>query len=492
MTSAALAAPLALQFVALYCRISSDPRKRGESVAAQEQWGRAYAARIWPGMPVRVFVDNDMSGADGGPRPGFIALLGAVGAGQVAHLWVVEQSRLTRGEVEWFELAAALDAAGVTELHTDREGIVRVRDDVAGIKAVINAGEVRKMKRRLNDRLDVLAAEGRPAGADMFGYRHALDGDGGKTLRQVPAEAEAIRWAAGAVLDGWSLANVAAELDGRGLRGVHGGQLNGDKVRKILTSPTIAGHRVHRGKVVGRGVWEPILEPETWDALRHRLGQRRTVARADGGVRVVSTTRERTGRRYVLTGGLAVCGVCDAAMIGTNKQLKSGKTRPYLICHPSKGGRSCTGILLEETEHYVAEQLFAELDNPAFRAALVADDHAARREDITAALAELERQREELAGEWATPGALTMAEWRAARQGLDAQESVLRAELAEVPPPAIGDKIDGAAEAWPDMTLDERRAFLRLFVARVTVNRAPRGARVFDGVARVKIEWRTV
>jgi len=50
-------------------------------------------------------------------------------------------------------VAARLDVAGITELHTNRDGVVPVRDEVAGIKAMLNAGEVRKLKRRVNDRL---------------------------------------------------------------------------------------------------------------------------------------------------------------------------------------------------------------------------------------------------------------------------------------------------------------------------------------------------
>jgi hypothetical protein len=34
-----------------------------------------------------------------------------------------------------FEFAADLDAAGLTQVHTNRDGIVRVGDEVAGIKA---------------------------------------------------------------------------------------------------------------------------------------------------------------------------------------------------------------------------------------------------------------------------------------------------------------------------------------------------------------------
>lgn len=493
---AAIAAPLALHFVALYLRISVDKSGRRESVVSQEKWGRAYAARVWPGVPVRVFSDNDMGAANGGPRPDFSALRAAIAAGSVRHLWTVEQSRLTRGEVEWFELAAELDAAGITELHTDRDGIVRVQDDVAGIKAVMNAGEVRRMKRRQADRLEELAAQGVPAGAHVFGYRHDHRPDGVRTLRQEPREADAIRWAASAVLDGWSLSNIAAELTERGHRGVHGGAMRPTSVRSILTAPTIAGRRIHHGRN-SRGNWESILDGETFDAVGRKLGGTRAVKRAGGGTYPVgpASVGMTTGRRYVLTGGLALCGVCDAPMVGTVKQMRRAGGRrvdlPYLVCHPSRGGRGCTGILLEATEADVADRLFAELESPAFRAALAADDHAERRARLTEALEALEHRREDLAALWAIPGELTMAEWTAARRGLGEQESALLAELADVPPPGVGDRVDGAREAWPEMTLDEKRTFLRLFVERVTIARAVPGTKAYDP-GRVKVELRDV
>jgi DNA invertase Pin-like site-specific DNA recombinase len=89
---------------------------------------------------------------------------------------------LERRTVEWFELAAELDAAGITELHTRRDGIVRIVDDVAGIKAVLNAGEVRRIKRRVNDKLAERAAQGRPHGGVPFGYRRRRLDNGRDTL----------------------------------------------------------------------------------------------------------------------------------------------------------------------------------------------------------------------------------------------------------------------------------------------------------------------
>jgi site-specific DNA recombinase len=528
---------------ALYCRISKDKAGRREGVEIQAQWGQDYAAAAWPAVPVVVYTDNDISAANGDHRPGFERLRDAISDGQVAHLWCVEQSRLERREAEWFTFAAELDAAGIREVHTNRDGIVQVGGVVAGIKAVINAAEVRRLKERINDRLDANAAAGQPAGSTPFGYRHAVKDDGTKTYAIVPAEAGAIRYAAGRVLAGWSLAAVTAELAAQGITGPHRvkvrdaagavvtdehgkpvtrpGILSAGSVRSMLTKPTIAGRRVHRGVDVGTGNWEPILDYDTWQACRAKLTGPRLVRRGDGGLYPVTVAHNgnTTGRKYTLTGGLAVCGVCGAPMIGTAKQHRvkvrdedgavvmnpdTGKpvTRvkrvsTYLQCmggpgpyvSREKGGQGgCTGIMLERTEQEVADRLFAELDKPEFLDLVAGDDHAERREAITAALEGIDGQRRELAQLWAD-GERTTDEWQTARNRLDEREKRLRAELADVPPPVGRISVAEAREAWPDMTLGERREFLRLCIDQVVISRARPGTAGFDP-DRITVHWR--
>jgi site-specific DNA recombinase len=503
--------------VAIYCRLSPRPDGRSEGVDVQERQGRAYSARAWPGLPIVVYADRLLSAADDTWRPEFEKLRQAVRDGEVAHVWAVEQSRLQRREVGWFELAAELAAAGIDEVHTGRDGIVRVADDIAGIKAVINAGEVRKMKKRVNDRLADNAAQGLAAGSLPFGFRHALDGKGGKTYEQVPGQAGAIRWAADRVLSGWSLASVAAALRAQGLDGGHRvkvkdadggavlgedgqpvtrpGRITASSVRSWLTSPTVAGKRVHRGVIVGDGKWPAILDEATWQACKAKLGASRTVVRSDGGTYPVGPAHSGfSGRKYVLTGGLIVCGVCGAPMVGSVKQLKGGAKRggrdvAYYLCHPSRGGRACTGIMLEATEEYVIGRLFAELDKPGFLDAIAEDAHAARRDEITVTLGAIEGKRAELAREWARPGGLTSGEWQEARAALGQSERELRAELDEKGPPPARVDIEQARRSWPDMTLGEQREFLRLFIEKVTISRATPGLQRFDP-DRITIGWR--
>jgi hypothetical protein len=145
---------------------------------------------------------------------------------------------------------------------------------------------------------------------------------------------------------------------------------------------------------------------------------------------------------------------------------------------------------MEPVERYVVEELFAELDRPEFLAALASDEHAVRRDELTRALLGIDGQRATLAQMWGA-GDMTTDEWQAARGGLDARESALRAELAAMPAtPAKLAGIDGAREAWPMMTLGERREFLRLFIDRIKIHRARPGNR-FDP-NRIEITWRKV
>ncbi len=169
MTPVAVAAAVV---VAIYCRISIDKSGRREGVEAQERWGREYAAEHWPGAMVRVFTDNNLSAARDDRRPGYEALRAAIRAGEITHVWTVEQSRLERRKAPWFELAAELIAAGIDEVHTRRDGLVRLDDIGSDVRAIVNAQYVADLKKKIRDKSAELAREGRPPGAIVFGYRH--------------------------------------------------------------------------------------------------------------------------------------------------------------------------------------------------------------------------------------------------------------------------------------------------------------------------------
>jgi site-specific DNA recombinase len=458
--------------VALYCRLSPRPDGAYEGVDRQEEWGRTYASGVWPGEPIEVFADSGISAANGDHRPGYAALRDAITRGEIAHVWCVEQSRLERQEIGWFVLAAELADAGISELHTNRDGIVRVGDDAAGIKAVLNAGEVRRLRRRVNDALDQIAAEGRPGGAHPYGYRNARNERGEAVLEVVPEQAEVIEWAAGRILAGWSLNAVAAELAARGVSTRHGGRWSHKNVRKMLVAPTVAGFRVHRGEVVRRGTWKPILDEVTW---------RQLVARLDN-------PKHHPARHYLLS-GLAECGRCGAKLSG--RLLHGhGRTTPTYWCSAQRGGCARLSIVAERVEEYVVSEFMTLLDGPNFHAIMASDDFEPRRTELAAELEAVEAQHVELAKRWAS-GEVPAVAWDAARADLDERKQRAQDELAAVPAPMVDIDPTTLRRAWKDMTLNEKRTALGILIERVVITPARPGARVVD-LGRISIEWRMV
>lgn len=477
--------------VALYCRLSPRPDGSYEGVDLQERWGREYAARTWPDVPIEVFADPGISAANDDHRPDYERFREWLTAGRIAHVWTVEQTRLERREVHWFLLAAELDAAGITELHTNREGIVRVRDAVAGIKAVLAADEIRKLKRRVNDRLAENAADGRPAGGIHFAHRRIVDEDGNKALEIIPERAAVVREAAERVLAGWGLISIAKDLAERGVRGARGGTLSRRSIKWMLTSPSVAGHRVYRERIVRRNCYPAVLDEATWQAVCAKLSQPRRVKRVDGKPDVVVNEKffGRSGaRKYLLTGGIAVCGPCRSPLAGTTRKIRKQDRVPYLECQRRLGGDGCVGIKMAPVDEFVVNELFTELDKPEFLDQLGADDYAARRDEIGEELTAAEGRRRKLAAAWAK-GDLTDGEWQTARQEINEYEQQLNTELAALPSPTVAVDIATVKAAWPDMTLEEQREFLMMFINHVAIVRGWGGGKGVN-TDRIKIEWR--
>jgi site-specific DNA recombinase len=83
-------------------------------------------------------------------------------------------------------------------------------------------------------------------------------------------------------------------------------------------------------------------------------------------------------------------------------------------------------------------------------------------------------------------------EWQAAREGIAEIEHELNDELTAMPPSMVNVDIATARQAWPDMTLEEQREFLGLYIDHVTIAKGGRGKKSDNGVntSRINIEWK--
>lgn len=498
----------AVRYVALYLRISVDKQGRREGVTRQEKWGRAYAAATWPGVPVRVFADNDVSAFDDdADRPGYDALREAIRRGEVAHIWSVEQTRLEANRRRWVELVADLDDAGLGEIHTNRDGIVRL-DEVADIKQILSYHERKRARGRLKDTLNDLADEGRPRGGGNFGYRPAVDADGRKTLRIQPDEAAMLRWAADAILAGWSTTNVCRQLNTfnwlravfgqRGVlplwagrkhrRGVVSSVWSHARLTKPLRSPATAGLRTHHGEIHRKAIWEPILDEVTWRRVVAQIAKPRTVTRRDGKTMSVGQ-RPKPARKFLLT-GFVFCDLCGHHLTGRNRSGQRTLSAIYFCVKDPDAGHGCSrrSINALPLDADIERRLLEHLQTPAFRAGLVDTGAQEQRDALVAQLQVLDEKRRALVQRW-SDGVLSDEEWDIAREGLQKRQGAAQAELAAIPVSGDGFDPDEVAAGWGHLTLDEKRLVLSRVVARIVIGPARPGLGRHDP-KRVTVEWR--
>jgi site-specific DNA recombinase len=141
-------------------------------------------------------------------------------------------------------------------------------------------------------------------------------------------EATAYRAAVSDVLGGKSIRKVATEWNAKGLKTTLAGQArknelgkvvkvldgkwNSPRARRLLVNPRYAGLKTHRGKVVGKGDWTPLIDEGTHRGL---------VAYLSDPSRVKCTAFER---KYIGS-GVYVCGRCG----GKLKSAMPGGRKTY-------------------------------------------------------------------------------------------------------------------------------------------------------------------
>src|SRR6266511_4338122 len=339
---------------------------------------------------------------------------------------------------------------------------------VAKILAAKAEHEVEVMKDRMRAaRLHKVGRGEWVGGRRPFGYERD-----GRTV--VPAEADALGWAAGQVLAGVSLNATVAKLNERGSTTSTGRPWTPTELRRVLVRPRNAGLMVHRGQVVGRAEWPAILDEDTWRSLCAVLGD---------PARRTNTT---TARQWLLS-GLARCGApVEDAICGSPVRSFSARGRshgrqlkPTYTCRTGKHVVRDAAALDEFVEAVIVERLSrpdaADLlapDQTGDVAALHARDAALR-----ARLDELGR----LYGEGVIDAA-QLAKGSAASRG-----SVL-AGVADAADPA---------KVWAGLDLSRKRAIIDVLVDVVILPAAHKGRRAgwragetyFDP-ASVAITWK--
>jgi site-specific DNA recombinase len=455
---------------AVYTRISQDVT--GQQLGVQRQLGDcvALAERIGWEVVAR-YDDNDVSAYSGKRRPGFDQMLDDMKAGQFAALIVWHTDRLYRSMKDLERLIDVADASGV-QLKTVQGGDLDLSTSAGRMLGRILGATARQESEHHAERRKAAnlqrAAAGQWCATGNRPYGYTKDGE------PLEPEASLLRQAAVDILAGHSLHSIAAAWNSKGYTTTKGAKWSNLHVRRVLTNPRIAALRVHQGRIVGAGSWEPILELDTFRGLTAYL---QDPSRKNGLA---------FERRYMLS-GIARCGLCDQPMYATYPHGR-GRRMVY-ACRPT-AHIARSGALLDE---YVEALVLAWFSQPKTRKRLAALLNGGRNVDVKALQAQheaLQARKRELAAKFAK-GAIDGDQLDSGTSELNVQQAAIAKVLGAVSRKSPAAKML-AAEAprqyWAGCSPDIRGKIVAEIMT-VTVKPAPRGRWFKDRDEPTTAEW---
>ena len=461
---------------AIYTRISRDRIGIGAGVDRQEADCRALCeAREW--SVVEVFTDNDLSAyRSRKPRPRYTSMMEAVRGGQLDVIVAWHPDRLHRSPLELEAFIDDVEAAAI-QVVTVGSGEFDLSTAsgrmTARVVGAVARHESEQKSERIRRKHRQLAEEGKSAGGGPtrpFGFED-------DRITHNTDEADLIRDAVKSVIAGGSIRGITFDWDAKGVTTTTGLRVYPTAVRRILRSARIAGFRELDGAYYP-AQWQPMITEAEFFQVRAILDD-------------PSRRMNHHPRKYLLTGGLARCGLCGMKLVARPR----GDGRRCYVCasDPQLGGCGKIRVLAEPFERFVEDQVVQVLDGPQLARA-VAEIEANQESSGTGAGTEIlavQSQQAELADMWAT-GGLSTHEWETARRGLEKRmsEAVSELEMTDQRKQAavLSAEPGVLADTWSDLDVAQRRDVIGAVVQRIEVGAALRGRNFFDP-DRVRLQW---
>lgn len=252
---------------AIYVRQSLDKLGSGAAVGRQiAECTELVERHGW--QTGEVYRDNDRS-ATTGHRPGWRRLLADLAEGRhdVLVCWHTDRLyRRLRDLADLLDIAEQRSLRIVTVKASELDLSTPAGRMLAGMLGAAARYEVEQKGAR-----QVAANRARAQGGVVLWTRRPFGFDReGHQIRVRESEATEIRKAADAILDGASLASVAADLNARGVPTSTGGQWRVAPLKRVLLNPRVAGRVVYRDEDMGDG-GPVVLAPEKYERLKALL-----------------------------------------------------------------------------------------------------------------------------------------------------------------------------------------------------------------------------
>lgn len=455
----------------VYTRVSDD-RANGRSVAEQEIEARAVCDR--EGWEVAEVVTDSVGASrrSKGTRDGWERARQLVGAGDIDVLVTWEASRAQRDLAAYSELRDLCASTGTLWSYSGRTHDLADAHDrfTTGLDALIAEREAEETSSRVLRAMRANAAEGRPHGRRLFGYRRLYDERTGRLVSQEPHpdEAPTVRRVFAAYLSGVGMRTIAKDLDAEGLRTPAGARWTDVQIGRLLRRPSYAARRVHHGEVIGPADWPALVDPDVFDRVQARLAER-------AGPTTGQSPRIR------LLAGVGRCGTCGSRLLGN--RTSSGR-RTYQ-CRAA----FCVTRGQVEVDAHVTARILERLEHPDTASSLTAApspvvaESRARIDELRAKIAEAT---DEFVAGRLSAGTLASIEGRLLAEVTDCERAIRRAAIPlEIDLPADGDY----AGWWKALGAERQREVAAALVESVTIMRTVRGTRRFDPGA-VVVRWR--
>ena len=460
----------------IYTRISKD--EAGDELGVQRQLRACedLAGRLgW--TVVDRYQDNNLSAFKKRHRPRFEAMIEAIKSGDIDAIAVYNPDRLSRDDLRGLEDLIDLLNGYEVAVETVRSGEFdlstvngRGQARMAGVWARM---ESERMSERLQDKHAELVSKGKPNGGRRpFGYKN-------DRVTPEPVEAVIVVEIMGRVAAGETLTRIADDLNERGVPTTSAAPWSISTVRRVALNGRYAGRRIHKGVEVGPAAWPALVGESVWRTAVAVLTD-------------PSRGQRRSSRRYLLTGGLLVCGACGKPLFSKPHHDQHGGFVPTYACRVvAQGGCGGVTIRAENVERLVTEWVFGRVESPGFAKAL--QNRQGANPKATLSARDLEAQIDTLADERGDGRISEREYWRTRDRLVKRLATAQTAVSADTTRAAVGAYAGQPGQLrgdWETMTLDRRQAIVRSLIGSIVI--APVGKATgnrFDSSRVGEPEW---
>ena len=247
-------------------------------------------------------------------RPKLYELFQAIKAGEVKHLWIYDQSRLSRNDQVASILRYEFNKQGVTLYTKDGQFDLSSPSDKL-LKQMLDAvaefeNSVRAERSRIGKLMKVKGGFWH-GGVPPFGYEISQ----GK-LAENKTESKWVKFIFKQALKGSSVASIKKELDSNGILARRGGLWTLGSIESLMTNTHYLGRYVYTDGVSSEQVevkCPVIVDEVTWNSVH--LARKRKSNRKD--------QQNATTKNFYLLRDFMVCGHCGRKMAGRIKPAKS-------------------------------------------------------------------------------------------------------------------------------------------------------------------------